>query len=97
MANTPAAGLYTSNHGSLTDTRSIVLYSGRGRALHQSGIGFCASSGDASAKRTNRILRTHHLRHARGGWSVAAALNADSTIGDDHADAGQVSFLNTVQ
>src|SRR5580658_5060550 len=46
MAKTPGETLYTSNQESLGRTRSRDLYSGRGRALHQSGLIVCATALD---------------------------------------------------
>src|SRR5580698_2676319 len=44
MAKTPGETLYTSNQESLGRTRSRDLYSGRGSALHQSGLIVCATA-----------------------------------------------------
>src|SRR4029077_12648982 len=77
------------------------LYSGRGRARHQSGVVTCASDdADSAANHITRViasLRTDELRYTRGWGSVSTALDADGTIGDHHADPGQVSLLNTVE
>src|SRR5450631_572552 len=101
MANTPGAGLYTSNQASLTGARSRVLYSGRGTARHQSGIGACANpDAESIVNDTTNIsarLCTDDLRYSRGWWCVAAALDADRSVGDDHANSGKISFLNAVE
>src|SRR5215471_774341 len=43
------------------------------------------------------LFSLHYLRNARCWRRVAAALDADCAIGDDHADSRQVSFLNAVE
>src|SRR5690349_18428170 len=43
------------------------------------------------------FLSLHYLGNARCWRRVAAALDADCAIGDDHADSWQVSFLNAVE
>src|ERR1700733_2439452 len=100
MAKTSVAGLYTSNHGSVTGMPSSVLYSGRGSARHHSGLETCDSSGAGIVRATARsgmILRMHDLWYPRCRWRIAAALNAHCSIGNDHTHSGQVSFLNAVQ
>src|SRR5689334_8170553 len=97
MANTPDAGLYTSNHGSPTLTCSRDLYCGRGSARHQSGIEFCAARDEAIHATRNNILCTHNLRNSCSGRGIAAPLNTDVPICDYHADSRQVSLLNAVE
>src|SRR5579872_841062 len=81
MAKTPVAGLYTSNQGSVTGTRSRLLYSGRGRGRHQSGIELCANSVEETrrmqAKRPAtlppRVLPAEALGFAFA-WTAEAAV-----------------------
>src|SRR5260370_33446184 len=49
----PGRILYTSNHGSAVETRSNVLYAGRGRFLHHSAC--CATTGDVRKIASNKM------------------------------------------